>query len=286
MTPDLRRPVAAAWGALVGAAVVGALGLWFVHDPTMAERVQALGPVGDPGAEPAQTRIAKQEEAVRQLQASIDRLKAATSFQVRNDFRILPDSPNRNEREPSLRWQERYIAVKLRLFEGAKRRNVTLDPNIGFSVYEKSMPKPDDLPHCLEMLQLVEKALDIALGVEAPLKQIEIKLGDYRGNLTGPAGRPPLLREFRITLSVQGQMESILEMLHAMAQTKEEGDHPLVFCGGSISSENRKDTDSIPTLTARIELAGMRFVTGPERGGTSVLGAASNSAAAAYRPRP
>lgn len=266
MAPDVSRPLAQSWGVLSAALVITVIGLWWWWDPALAEQAAQVKQPGDDTGEDLARRIALQETAIKQTAHSTELLKSATGFTVRKDFQILTSSPNLKEREPNARWFDRYNAVKSAIQDLARQRSTAVTPSLGFNLSEGSLPKPEDLVQSLVMLQLVEKAMLTALAPGEPLDSVEISLGALNGRLTGNAQRPPLLREFRLTLKVKGRLENLLGLLHQFAESRNEQDYPLVLCSASIDSNNRTAKDDMPILIGQFELAGMRYLTAEERG--------------------
>jgi hypothetical protein len=99
---------------------------------------------------------------------------------------------------------------------------------------------------------------------------------------TGPVNRPPLLREYPLTLTLRGSLKTILTILHRLGQVDENGtDYPLILRGFSIRSDNTRARDEVQQLEAVIEIAGMQFVADAARGDAT---APAGGTPAAVRP--
>ncbi len=285
MAPDIKHPLRNGWISLAVVLVLGLGGLYWYYDPDLVESVEKLPPIGSAKGKEITKRIAEQAEANEKLRASIKNLKENTGFAVTRDFRILSDSSKPEEREPDARWLFRFQQVQGQIGGHAKVKNIGFPPMLGFALAsEKDIPKPEDIPASLAMLQLVDKVMTTVVTTPEPIHEVtSIVLGDLRGKLDGPTGRPALLRQYNLTIEIKAELGSLLWILHQFAYVEEspeakgKADYPIILLGASIDSANRTSRDDIPILTGKFTLAGMQYISDKERGVNAPVVSASNS---------
>jgi hypothetical protein len=146
----------------------------------------------------------------------------------------------------------------------ARERSIAYQENLGF-VKTAKVHKDEDAPYLLAMLQMTRKAADVILSTPSPVQSFKITQLQKQATITGPAGRPPLLREYVLTLNVRGSLSDLLWILHRLAQKEEENDYPLIVRGIRIESKNLDPKDSIQQLDAVFEVAAMEFLSEEER---------------------
>ncbi len=274
MAPEIKLPLRNGWITLAGVLVLGVGGLYWYYEPDLAESVEKLPPIGSAKGKEVTKRITEQAEANEKLRASIKNLKDNTGFAVTRDFRILPESGKAEEREPGARWLFRFQQVQGQIAGHAKVKNIGFPPMLGFALAsERDIPKPEDIPASLAMLQLVDKVMTTVVTTPEPIHEVtSIVLGDLRGKLDGPTGRPALLRQYNLTIEIKARLDTLLWILHQFAyveespESKGKADYPVILLGASIDSANRTSRDDIPILTGRFTLAGMQFLSDKDRG--------------------
>ena len=269
LRPDLRRPMQAAWGVFAGVLVL-CLGLiWWLADEgdlparleaARAERAKLAGNVD------LAKRITEQEAANLGLAQTIEKLKTDTGMVTVAPFLVPANHP-----QPGQYFNEQLAAVQDYCRPKAKDRSIAYQERLGFENTAK-VPEDKDAPYLLTMLQLTRKAADIILSTPTPVVSFSIQQPLKQAVLTGPAGRPPLLREYPLRLVVRGSLTDLLWILHALAQRNGTGDYPLIVRKWTIDSKNINPTDEIQQLDATFEVAAMQFLTPTERTEASKAG--------------
>jgi hypothetical protein len=177
--------------------------------------------------------------------------------------------------QPGQYFKDTYVEVRDGLRNLARAKNVEPDEVLGFPDASRKVEyAAGEVPLLLAMLQLTEKALSIMLQAPDPVERYLIT---HTAPIeTGPADRPPLLREYPLRLEVTGSLKTILTILHRLGQIDGDDDYPLIVRGLTISSENTKARDDVQQLRAVIEIAGMQFLSDAERGETPAAAAAGS----------
>lgn len=255
MSPDISS---AARGGLVAllAALLGAGGMvwWQWSDqPAVDERLAAAREAAAKiaGKEPLKARVARQRAANVELRTNITELKKQAGFTTKIEFKV-PDTEN----EKGKFFLNRFVDVRQALREKAVARRIESDERLGFPPDDK-VPPDDEAQTLLDMLQLTEKALTVVLAAPDPVEWFDISHG--KPYETGPVSRPPLLKEYPLTLKLRGSLKTVLWILHSYG-TRSESDYPLILRGLTIASSNNRVRDDVQQLEATFELAGMAFL--------------------------
>jgi hypothetical protein len=265
VAPRLLRLRLFAWSGLVVATALAAGFVWLLKD--QGEAVAAAARAAEAqrevqGPVRLDERLAEQRKANAELTDSIDRLRNATGFTVGADFLVPP-----NHQQPGQFFNERLLAVQDRLRGKARDRSIVYQERLGFERVV-AVPKAEDAPYLLTMLMLTEKAASALIETPGDLRPVErfaITQPTKEPQLTGPAGRPPLLREYPLAISVRATLPTLLWILHRLAQDEGDNDYPLIVRKLEISSPNQESKDAVKALDAVIEVAGMRFLDLAER---------------------
>lgn len=279
MKPDISRPARKGLLALIGAFLVGGgllAAIWYFADVDgAAQRAeQAAKASPQKGREDLRRRIAAQTAANQGLRGTISELKQWAGYRVAPEFVVPAGHP-----QPGQFFNERFLAVRDGLRQKARDRSIDFVEDLGFPRRE-DVPPDAEAPFLLRMLQLTEKAVGIALDARDRVEWFQITHAGAAVT-TGPANRPPLLREYPLTLSVRGPLIAILDILHRLSQVDAGGkDFPLILRRLTITSENTKARDEVRQLVATFELAAMEFVPDSERGDKGDRPASSSTASA------
>lgn len=262
LRPDLRKPLLIGWAVLAGAVLLcGAVLLWLGDEgdlPTQltaaeADQRKLAGPVD------LAKRIAEQEQANTTLVQTIEHLKAETGLVVTAPFLVPPGHP-----QPGQYFNEQIAAVQDYCRPKAQGRSIAYQERLGFENTAK-VPRDEDAPYLLTMLQLTRKAADVILSTPTPVQSFKITQPLKQAMVTGPTGRPPLLREYPLRLEVRGSLTDLLWILHRLANRDGAGDYPLIVRKWTIDSRNYTPENEIQQLDAVYEIAAMQFLTPTER---------------------
>jgi hypothetical protein len=274
MRPDLQRDIWTGWGVCAGATILTGLAIYFFSDDGGLEgqlktKHATYATLGGPVLF---ADVIQQQKAANQvLRRTIDDRKNDTGFVVARRFRVEPsDIPAGSGFTPGGIFQKRFGEVRQEIKDLAYNRHVGFEPNLGFGS-DGTVPADKDVPYLLTMLQLTQKACRIALDKDVkPLTFFSITHG--KAQLTGPDGRPNLIQEYPITLTVTGDLVDVLHILWQFSQVAphiasdpEPQDYPLVLQGLDITSNNAKPADQIQDVTAVFKIAGMRYLSDSER---------------------
>lgn len=274
MSPDISGTQRAGLAALAAAILAaGAMCWWMWSDqPDLDTRLETARTAAAKisGKEPLRLRVDRQRTANAELRTNLGELKNQAGFTINERFRVPPD-----EREPGKFFLGRFINVRQELRDKADRQRIERDERLGFPPDDR-VPPDAEVPQLLAMLQLTEKALTVVLSAEDPVEWFKISHGAPQE--TGPASRPPLLKEYPLTLEVRGSLKTILWILHRYGQ-RSDGDYPLIVRGFKINSDNTKAKDDMQQLEATFELAGMAFLSDSERGLGTITPAGGTAAA-------
>jgi len=274
MRPDLSRDIWTGWGVCAAATVLTGIAIYFFSDDgglesqlkTKHATYTSLG-----GQVPFADVIQQQKAANQLLRKTIDDRKRETGFTVARHFRVDPsDIPAGSGFTPGYIFQQRFAEVSQEIKDLAFERHVGFEPNLGFPS-NGTVPSDKEVPYLLTMLQLTQKACRIALDKDVkPLTSFSITHGSAQ--LTGPDGRPNLIQEYPLTLTVTGDLVDVLHILWQFSQVAphlandtEPQDYPLVLQGLDITSNNAKPADQIQDVTAVFKIAGMRYLSDSER---------------------
>lgn len=270
LRPDLSRPLATAWGVFAGVLLLCATAVWWLSDA--GEEPQQLSAAEEEmrklaGTVDLEKRIAEQKAANETLTQTIERLKAETGMTVSAPF-LVPIG----HAQPGQYFNEQLAGVQDFCRPKARARSIAYQERLGFENTAK-VPRDEDAPYLLTMLQLTRKAADIILSTKDPVQSFRITQPVKRAVTTGPAGRPPLLREYPLRLEVRGALSDLLWILHRLALKDGAGDYPLVVRSFRIDSKNINPNDGIQQLDAVFDVAAMQFLTPDERAEAAKPGA-------------
>ena len=274
LRPDLSKPLLTAWAAFGGVLLLCGVVTWWLADdgdlPTQVTSAEAeirklSGPID------LAKRITAQKQANQKLLETIERLKADTGLTVTAPFLVPANHP-----QPGQYFNEQLAAVQDFCEPKAQARSISYPDRLGFENTAK-VPRDEDAAYLLAMLQLTRKAADIVLSTPTPVQNFRISQPLKQAVLTGPAGRPPLLKELPLRLEVRGSLADLLWILHRLAKREENGDYPLIVRSWSIDSKNITPNDDIQQLNAVFEVAAMQFLTKDEREAAAKAGPRKSS---------
>lgn len=259
LRPDVRLPMLKAWSALGATVVVCAGILWWLSDPgDLPDQLDKAKKAAITGKVDLTVRITDSKAAVKHLEGTIEALKKASGFIPASEFTVPTNHP-----QPGQFFNERKAAVEDHLRELSHKRSLAY-PGLGFDTTSK-VPKNEDAPYLLAMLQLTDKAGSIILSTPTAIQSYRISQPIKYAEITGPDGRPPLLKEYALKLEVRGSLTDLLWIFHALAQVEKSGDYPLVIRRFTIDSKNAKPTDGIQQHDAVYEVAAMSFLSPEDR---------------------
>lgn len=262
LRPDLRQSLLVAWAVFAGALLVCALVVWWMSDS--GELPQQLAAAEKERRElegniDLAKRIVEQKHANDTLAQTIAALKVSSRFAPESPFKVPANHP-----QPGQYFNEQLAAVQDYCRPKAAGRSIGYQENLGFPKTAK-VHKDEEAPYLLAMLQLTRKAADVILSTPSPVQSFQITQPQKQAIVTGPTGRPPLLREYVLTLMVRGSLSDLLWILHRLAQKDEDSDYPLIVRRITIESKNINPKDDIQQLDAVFEVAAMEFLTDEER---------------------
>lgn len=301
MRPNLQREHAISWGILALAVVVAvAVGWW------LRERAAAASRAFESAREAYARRIgshdlaglvAKVEDAILDMEGQIGELKRLTGFRRLPPFLVPGDSDLRGS---YFSFVFNTVFDELQFLADAKQ--VAIDGSrIGFADFSGQAVDEGSLQRWLTMLQLVTKGAWLALSTpDESLESVEV-LPLSIGNIveTGPAGRPPLVREYPFSMKVRGSLRAIKWLLWQFSlDERTEGSFdaklnewlaqrsrelrkevevdvplndgsvsvgPLILRRITLSSGNTSPRDSVNQLDVTFHLAGMEYVSDADR---------------------
>jgi hypothetical protein len=262
LRPDLRSSLLTAWAVFAGALLICGLVIWWMSDSgDLPQRLEAAEKERNQlqGNIDLVKRIDEQKQANNTLAQTIEVLKASSRFTPESPFKVPANHPQAGQY-----FNEQLAAVQDYCRPKARERSIAYQENLGF-VKTAKVHKDEDAPYLLAMLQMTRKAADVILSTPSPVQSFKITQLQKQATITGPAGRPPLLREYVLTLNVRGSLSDLLWILHRLAQKEEENDYPLIVRGIRIESKNLDPKDSIQQLDAVFEVAAMEFLSEEER---------------------
>ena len=277
MSPDLSSPRRTGIAALLAALLAaGAMVWWMWSDsPEVALRLEVARDAAKKisGKEVLRDRVAKQRAANVELRENIVKLKGEAGFARKAEFTVPP-----SENEKGKFFLNRFVDVRQALREKAQRQRIESDERLGFPPDDK-VPPGEEAQTLLDMLQLTEKALNVVLSAPDPVEWFDITHGKPYD--TGPVSRPPLLKEYPLTLKLRGSLKTVLWILHSFG-TRNDKDYPLILRGLDITSGNSKARDDVQQIEAVFELAGMAFFA--EEGRTPVVAPKGDGGVIRARP--
>ncbi|MBA3707843.1 MAG: hypothetical protein H0W83_03360 [Planctomycetes bacterium] len=289
MRPDVKKETRAGWLVLAAAVLVSALIVWwFSQDDGSGNQLSVARAQHESmkGPELFTTVLDKQRSANDELRKTIEDLKGELNIQPDPIYTLPAVLPNGEHKSEFFTRQRYFTRDALRHL--AESRSIPFNEDLGFSAGDET-PPDKEAPFLLTMLQLTEKAARIAFSTPgAPITKFEISHGVE--TLTGPAGRPPLVREFPLKMEVTGTLQDVLWILHAFSQIKtsepdKPKDFPLILQHLRIKGSNEKPKDQIQLVEATFDIAGMRYLSEEERGGKAGSRATGTSRGPAPGPQ-
>jgi len=274
LRPDLRQPLLTAWAVFAGVMLLCLLAVWWLSDSgetpdqlakAKQERVDLAGNVD------LAKRITEQKIANEPLTQTIVALKASARFAPESPFKVPATAP-----QPGQYFNEQLAAVQDYCRPKAESRSIGYQERLGFENTAK-VPSDEAAPYLLAMLQLTRKAADIILSTPNPVQSFRITQPVKQAMITGPAGRPALLREYALKLEVRGSLTDLLWILHRLAQKDDDNDYPLIVRRITIDSKNINPKDDIQQLDAVFDIAAMEFLSDDERAAAGKAGANRNT---------
>lgn len=304
MRPNVAKQARASWAAFGLSLALGAGFLAWYHDGTLVEQVERAERSyrSRRGILPLDEQVALQEHENHRLQSRLEELKGQTGIREIQPF-VAPADLDAGEYFLVL-----YNQIRDQLLDRARNLSVAdYDEFLGFGFLAGTPPQEDER-HWLIMLQLVTKAVYLALNTEmSTISQVKVDLGQgVRVDLTGPGGRPPLVREYPFRLHVRGSLYDILWLLHQLSADQQTDAHaklrgwladdvteqvrdalraqgrtladagtgneasPLIVRGLTIQGGNKTPDDQLSQLSVTFDLAGMEFLPPGERGVTPI----------------
>jgi hypothetical protein len=277
MQPDLKRERRAGWASLAGALVLCGVALgWYSADESLDAQLQSRKADHDrrTGPEPMAEHVAKQEKANQALVANIEELKKGVGFTVTPHFTLKKTDVDAGT-QPGTVFNNRFAEVYDEIANKAHDRGIKYEEFLGFAA-EKDTPPGAQVPMLLTMLQLTRRATLIAFATPTPIHEFTIK-HDQQPRLTGPKDRPPLQREYGLTMQVKGSLRDVLWILFRLSiADKAPGDqkdwdvgkYPLVLQNLQIDSQNVAEVDPakiIQQVTATFQIAAIEFLPDDQR---------------------
>jgi hypothetical protein len=269
MQIDVRSDARNGWIVFAAALAIAATSLFLSWDGgALAQQVEAERAKLPTGGKPIADLVRRQREANRSLQETIDQLKRQVGFSIEDAFEVGNEEMYR--RQPGYYFVTKRDSIVARLNARAKEKGIgDYDQYAGFGLGLKKPPAdspPEDryADDLLKMLQLTDKVVSICLETPTPLQRLYVlpRSGAIKPEVVSPPGRPPLLREYRLSLDVRGSLTDILWILHRLSpgRTAPAEDYPLVLKSLRITSLNTSPIQSIPQLDVSMVIAGMEFL--------------------------
>jgi len=276
MQIDLKREAMQGWLVLGAVAVVATVLMYVAWDGgELAGQVAAekakLGTTGTPISD----LVRRQQEANASLAQTIQSLKDQVGFSIEKGFKIEDRDEEMYRRQPGYYFVDRRLAVFEALDLRAREKGITdYDKYIGFGAAIKRPPSdtPPDNAYAadlLKMLQLTEKVVRVCLETPTPLQRLIVQPRPVtaKPELVTPPGRPPLLREYSLTVDIRGSLKDVLWILHRLSPGRDAAadDYSLVLKSLKLTSLNITPIQDIPQLDLVLTVAGMEFLANDER---------------------
>lgn len=214
------------------------------------------------------------------LAKNLAELKRGVGFTVKREFEV-PDEELAYARQPGLFFHDRRNELIQKLDNRAHEKGIQgWDKNIGFadsagSVPPRQPPPNDEADNLLLLLQVTKRVVSICLETPTPLVEIlVVPHGQQKGRIAelvrtvSPPGRPPLFREYTVSLKLKGSLSDILWVVHRLSPGLDEAglDFPLVLKSFTLTSDNVDLAKPIPQLSITMTVAGLSFLSDKERG--------------------
>lgn len=298
--PDVREDQEKAYWVFAGAAVISLLA-WFIVGASSATVDREVGVSEKAVRSAQQTGTVIDQQIELQKQANEYILRQVEALQEQHGLRpVQPFIQAQAARDRDHHLKAVYDEVRERMQSMARSKSLDeFDSSLGFAF--PTMPPRDQVPYWLTMLQLTTKAGYLSLA--CPYEITKVNFGRVNLNaevLTGPAGRPALLREYPFEMEVTGSLKAILWLIHELSadsihsaqqdrfqkilvemnenvervipsgvQDDSSGNavSPLIIRGFEIESSNLEPIDQITQMTVKLQLAGMEFLEYNERFG-------------------
>ncbi|MEK7413836.1 MAG: hypothetical protein AAB263_11030 [Planctomycetota bacterium] len=279
MAPDVSREQNRGIIALVVAVILAGGGAWWMLDTQSEQNKKLIQARKSAAAVVGPKPLAELVEAVRagnlRLRSNIATLKAGMEMVLEEGSANGPVAtagftvPKAYPDRPSEFYHRRFLAVR----QDFIARNdggpwpIDFDPDLGFGALANGYPPDKDAPALLGRLQLTNKVLGIMTGPDRVDRITRFDIETKSPVLAGPANRPPLLREYPVSLMADGGLPTIMQMLYAFSD-RSPGQYPLILRGLTISCnpKNRKPArDNVQQVHAQFDLAAMEFIRDSER---------------------
>ena len=276
MQIDLRREALRGWLALAAAALVAVVLMYIAWDGgEVAAQVASERAKLSATGTPISSLIRRQQEANASLAQTIQQLKGQVGFSIEKGFKVEDRDEEAYRRQPGKYFADRRLAMFEALDIRAREKGIAdYDKYIGFGTAIKR-PPPGDPPDnayaadLLKMLQLTEKVVRVCLETPTPLQRLIVQPRQVatKPDLVTPPGRPPLLREYNLTVDIRGSLKDVLWILHRLSPGRDAAaeDYPLVLKSLKLTSLNITPIQAIPQLDLMLTVAGMEFLTSEER---------------------
>jgi hypothetical protein len=288
MRPDVSREMTRGWAVLAVAAALSLVVGWFAFDDGgLAEQVETETGKLPKGATKLTDQVSHSRKANGNLAATIAELKKQVGFTLEKAFEVKDD--------PMFTQQPGYYFLTKRNSICARLRKRAQEKGIGeFEEYagfgrgvhqppDDTPPKDEQAPDLLRTLQVTDKLVSTCLETPTPLqKLVVLPHGAVKPEPVAPPGRPPLFKEYRVTVDVRGSLTDILWILHRLSPGRDAAadEYPLILKSISITSLNISPIQFIPQLDLHLSVAGMSFLSDAERDASGKLPGARRSAEA------
>lgn len=322
MRPDTHKEQQQGW-IVLGVAFVLCLGVagWYAQDDGLSTRVQgaAQKQAGHKGTELMAEHIESQVHANQILAQSIGELKTHTAFQLAPFFTITPDERRETGFKDGEIWLRRQFSpIAGELEDRAKDfslKDWQRDQSLGFN--EALVPPDNEVTLYSKVLQITYRIATICFSVPPNsgvdhIHSLQISHGTQIRTLpqkVAPAGRPLLMIEYPISVTVSGPLTDIDYILYRFTNPEEfpkpddpdlkldPGKYPLVLkhctilCNPSVANEPPAPVPAALDVTATMVVAAIEFVPDAERGVTTTTsyaggGSSGHAPASTSRFRP
>lgn len=280
---DTAKQALQGWLVLAGTVLLCAsLAVLVVPDDPIADEPATNESHGQLLAELIRTQRAENEL----LNKNLAELKQGVGFTVKREFEV-PEEEMAYSRQPGLFFHDRRNETIQKLDNRAHEKGIAeWDKHLGFAsslggVPSGQPPPNEEADDLLLLLQVTKRVVSICLETPTPLVQIKVlphsllaSNGDTAKlvRTVSPVGRPPLFREYPVSLTLKGTLSDILWVVHRLSPGVDEAerDFPLVLKAFTLTSDNVDLGKPIPQLSITLTVAGISFLTDKERSAASV----------------
>lgn len=278
---DIAKQAQQGWLVLAGAvALCGLLAVLVVPDEPVSDEPATNESHGQLLAELIRTQRAENEL----LNKNLAELKQGVGFTVKREFEV-PEEEMAYSRQPGLFFHDRRNETIQKLDNRAHEKGIAeWDKHLGFATSLGGVPSGQPPPNeeaddLLLLLQVTKRVVSICLETPTPLVQIKVLPHSLLAGNTAklvrtvsPVGRPPLFREYPVSLTLKGTLSDILWVVHRLSPGVDEAerDFPLVLKAFTLTSDNVDLGKPIPQLSITLTVAGISFLSDKERSAASV----------------